>query len=48
MKNIFIIVLIVVSMGYMVNILVNKYNTIIEQEQQQKQKALGQQPAQKK
>ncbi|MGA1931818.1 hypothetical protein ACH5BF_03725 [Arcobacter sp. YIC-464] len=47
MRNIFVIVLIVVSMGYMVNILVNKYNTIIEQEQQQKQKVLPQQPAQK-
>ncbi|UTJ06525.1 hypothetical protein [Arcobacter roscoffensis] len=47
MKNIFIIVLIVVSMAYMVNILVDKYNNIIEQEQQQKQKVLPQQPVQK-
>jgi len=36
-RNIFIIGLIVVAMGYMVNILVGKYNTIIEEENQKKQ-----------
>lgn len=37
MKNVFIIILVVIAMGYMVNILVNKYNTIIEQEEKEKQ-----------
>lgn len=36
MRNIFIIGLIVVAMGYMVSILVGKYNTIIEEDKNKK------------
>lgn len=36
MRNIFIILLIVVSLGYMFVILYNKYETIVEQENQKK------------
>lgn len=36
MRNIFIIGLIVVAMGYMVNILVDRFNNIVEQEEKNK------------
>ncbi|MGM0519468.1 MAG: hypothetical protein ACQERD_07475 [Campylobacterota bacterium] len=37
MRNILMIIFIVIAMGYMVNILVNKYNTIVQQQEKQKQ-----------
>jgi hypothetical protein len=43
LRNIFIIGLVVIAMGYMVSIMIGKYNTIIEEDKnkkalQQKQK----------
>ena len=36
MRNIFIIGLIVVAMGYMVNILVDRYNKVVEEDRNKK------------